>query len=611
MIPPDVIATVKDRSDLAEIVGESVRLTRRGRSYVGLCPFHQEKTPSFHVNPERGFAHCFGCKWSGGAVDFVMQTEGLSFPDAIRALAERVGIDIPDARTEAEQREARAAKRAKDDLYAVNNAAAYYFERMLLGSPGATAHPLAKYAVAEIERRRIDLPAEGNPAAAFRLGYAPLGWDGLATYLRKQGLSLTAAERVGLLVPKQSGPGHYDRFRHRLMFPVIDVQGRVVAFSGRVLPDPTPAEHEAAGVTPRKPDADPPAKYINSPESPIYTKGEHLFGLFQGRQAIRQAGEAVIVEGNFDVVALHARGVSTTVAPLGTAFTGAQAKLLKRFAPSAVLLFDGDAAGQKATRAAREPCKEAGIAARVATLPRGADPDDFVRAKGAAALLARLKAAKGMLEHLIDEALNGSAFEGATLADRADRVASVMRILREERDPMLRALAKSYADRIAAALLVDGRSITDLRQLEAQVRQALAPDAGEAPRGDGHVQTSPSPAMAVVGAILDHPALLARDDVQAAVATLDGDDALAVAAASQSAAVDAFPPSYQRFVAERLAAPVLDREADAIAIILDNTVRKRPRDPLPNEGRSGEDPMSDLMALHQARREMAKGNHPR
>src|SRR4051794_27463293 len=341
MISPETIALVKERTDIVALVAETVKLKRMGRRFLGLCPFHQEKSPSFNVNAERGVFHCFGCKESGGAVDFVMKVEGHTFPEAIRMLAERAGIEVAETLTDQERREAGAARKAKDDLYGVNGSAGTFFERSLRG---ASAHPLARYAREELVRRGLPLPEEndgvgeaariGDTLQAFRIGYAPYGWDALASYLRQQGISPVVAEKVGLLVPRSSGSGHYDRFRHRLMFAVTDVQGRVIAFSGRALPDPSPEELASlniAGPT-TTPDAA-PAKYINSPESPIYTKGDHLFGLYQARQAIRQGGEAVLVEGNFDVVALHARGVGNVVAPLGTAFTPAQARLLKRFAP--------------------------------------------------------------------------------------------------------------------------------------------------------------------------------------------------------------------------------------------------------------------------------------
>jgi len=318
MISPKTISAIRERVEIVSIISETVKLTRKGRSYTGLCPFHREKTPSFSVNPEKGFFYCFGCKEKGTAFDFLMKVEGLSFPEAARRLADHAGIEIEETATDAERREADAARRAIDDLYAVNQLAAHWFERQL------REHTAANLAWDELRRRGL-APAEGgeleprvrDALQAFRVGYAPSSWDGLTQFFAQQGVSPVVATKVGLIAPRKNAAGHYDWFRHRLMFAILDVRGRVVGFSGRILPDP-----ETGTVDKQNP------KYINSPESPVYQKGQTLFGLYQARQAIRQEEEAILVEGNFDVVSLHARGVCNVVAPLGTAFTPAQAKLL-------------------------------------------------------------------------------------------------------------------------------------------------------------------------------------------------------------------------------------------------------------------------------------------
>jgi DNA primase len=633
MISPETIALVKERTDLVALVAENVKLTRRGRSFVGLCPFHQEKTPSFHVNAERGFFHCFGCKESGGAVDFLIKTEGYTFPEAIRVLAERAGIEIVETATDLEKREANAARKAKDDLYAVSHAAAIFFERCLRGS---AEHPLAHLARAELERRGLPVPERndavgeaarvGDTLQAFRVGYAPFGWDALANYLKQQGISHTLAERVGLLVPRSSGTGHYDRFRHRLMFAVSDVMGRVIAFSGRALPDPSP--EELASLRIQGPAAQPdqaPAKYINSPESPIYTKGEHLFGLYQARQAIRQAGEAILVEGNFDVVSLHARGVSNAVAPLGTAFTAAQAKLLKRFAPSVTVLFDGDNAGRKATRASRVPCREGGLDAKVASLPKGVDPDDYARQHGKEGLERVLKNARGMRQYLLEDALDGEAFRSGSLEEQRARIRAVTTLLSEETDPTLRAMAKTYADSLSSKLVMRGQPLASLRELEVTVEQALstntraaaplhpsqAPVSHERARSRSRTEGI---ALEMLGALLDFPEILDDPEVEDALSVLDGEPALAIAALRRVAAAhpqakfgpdpladlgeaegdgtgdadgapparsaemgvyaDEFlaqiPPSIHSFAVGRLASPAFDTSDVARGVLLDN-----------------------------------------
>ncbi len=658
MISPETIALVKERTDLVSLVGETVRLVRRGRSFTGLCPFHKEKSPSFHVNPERGFFHCFGCKESGGAVDFVMKIEGRTFPEAVRLLAERSGIEITETQTDTERKEANAARRAKDDLYAINALAATFFERSLRGAP----HPLAGYARDELARRGLALPdhddAVGEAARipdtlqAFRIGYAPWGWDGLATFFRQQGVSPMAAEKVGLLVPRSSGSGNFDRFRHRLMFAVIDVMGRVIAFSGRALADPAPAEIAELGLTgpSAQPDG-PPAKYINSPESPIYTKGEHLFGLHQARQTIRTEGEAILVEGNFDVVALHARGISNVVAPLGTAFTTAQGKLLKRYAPKVIVMFDGDSAGRKATAAARKPCRDSGLDAKVAILEHNVDPDDHSRKGGSEAIGERVlnalgkkdrsesdwlatfkQSVRGMLEYLIEEKLDDS-FGHLTLTEQLGRVREVAAILSEENDPNLRAMAKNYADRISSKLVIQGRPVGDLRQLEQIMEQALtrpqqagtevqAPMTRELARSRSQYEEI---AQAIVGALLDFPELLDDPEAAEAATILDGDSALALVALRQAQTAhdqranagpshaehedggmsnkgiyaDVFlaqiPRSIQAFAVGRLASPLFDLVGDAKIELLGNA-RKLRRLSLSRENAAGMDMLHRVQA---------------
>lgn len=598
MIAQETIALVKDRTDLVALIGESVRLVRRGRSFTGLCPFHKEKTPSFHVNPERGFYHCFGCKKTGSAIDFLMEQEGQSFTEAVRTLAARAGIEVSENSTDAERREADAKRREKDDLYAVNHLAATFFEHSLRGGPGRAPHPLVHYAQEELARRGLSLPLEGdalNPIAdtlqAFRIGYAPYGWDNLSTYLKQQGRRPSDAERVGLLVPRTSGSGFYDRFRHRLMFAVTDVHGRVIAFSGRVLPEPSAAELAKLGIAAHAPASDggAPAKYINSPESPIYTKGEHLFGLHQARQAIRQSEHAIVVEGNFDVVSLHARGIPNVVAPLGTAFTLTQAKLLRRFAQKVTLLFDGDAAGKKATRASRMPCAEAGLSAKVAVLPQGTDPDELCRRRGPDAIKSLVSHAKGMLEYLLDDALHGEGFQGTSLSEQQMRIQAVLKLLREENDPNIRAAAKLYADRLAANMMIHGQAPADLRQLERLVEGALSghreayesarppivtPERARSPVREDQL------GLTILGALLDFPELLDDAQVAQAINVLDGDPVLATFAMrrckTDQKSLDAIeflaqiPRSIHSFAAGRLSSPVFEAVGEAKAAVFEN-----------------------------------------
>jgi DNA primase len=620
LISPDTIALVRDRTDLAAVVTESVpSLKRRGRSWVGLCPFHKEKTPSFHVNPDRGFFHCFGCKEAGSAIDFVMKVDGLTFPEAVRSLAERAGVAIEEER--GERTEVDRQKKQREDLYAVNHLAATFFEQQL------RAHPQRQFALQELARRALvptwgraeatppdasgvapagahdgpvaDLGAEriDDTLQAFRIGYAPPGWDGLANFLKAQGVSPVAAEAVGLLVPRASsgvGSGaptwrHYDRFRHRLMFAVIDPQGRVVAFSGRALKDlpDTPKPEQ------------PPPKYINSPESPIYTKGNMLFGLYQARHTIRQQEAAVVVEGNFDVVSLHAHGVANVVAPLGTAFTADQSKLLRRYAPNVVLLFDGDAAGRAAVQKSREPCMAAGLGTKVASLAGGVDPDEFVRSQGAARLGEVLARAQGMLEYLIEMELDAT-FGSADAHERAERVARVNKVLSDEKDPIVRSMAKAYADQVAGRLDLVRAGADAFRALERSVQHALAEESAR-PRGPTPSQARIKAKVAgaaeraeIVGAVIEYPALLDDPEVSEQLGLLEGPSARTVAAVSESVRIRLvgtpptpqktldtsnflaqIPSAIQAFASRRLAAPEHLSLEEARGHLLENAQKLR------------------------------------
>ena len=302
------------------------------------------------------------------------------------------------------------------------------------------------------------------------------------------------------------------------MFAVVDVQGRVVAFSGRAL-EPVPGSEK-----PGADKADRPAKYINSPESPVYVKGSSLFGVAQAKQAIRTEGTVVVVEGNFDVVSLHARGIQHVVAPLGTAFTIEQARLLKRFAQDVVLLFDADAAGQKATRAARAPLREAGIRAKVATLPAGKDPDELARTHGIERVNDIVKNARGMLEYLIDDALS-DGMSGASLIEKVARVTEVAQLIRDEEDPLVQSLAKSYADDLSGRLDIHGVSAFQaleqtLKRALAQERQAQGPDPKRA-----RVKSRPRGAeerKAILGVLVEWPQLFSDDEVRDVLGHLEG-----------------------------------------------------------------------------------------
>ncbi len=588
MISKDTISLVRDRTDLVAVVSESVpSLKKRGRRFLGLCPFHQEKTPSFHVNPDSGLYYCFGCKETGDVFRFLERMEGYTFVEAVKSLAERAGIPILEEKVSAPT-DADRLKRERDALFSVLQMAATWYEQQL------REHPQRDYAVAELERR--GLPPTTDAVQAFRIGYAPPGWDGLTCFLKAQGVSPAVAESVGLLVPRTGASGYYDRFRHRLMFAVLDVQGRVVAFSGRALvpiEDTEPADSGAPRDKPAAAPRDPPPKYINSPESPVYIKGSHIFGLWQARHAIRRAEHAIVVEGNFDVVSLHARGIENVVAPLGTAFTVEQARLLRRYAVQVTLLFDADAAGRKAARAAEGPCDQAGLDARVALLPDRMDPDEFVRSKGDKALRHVVGQARGLFEYLIDVDLDPS-FNAADAIEVAARVERVVAIIDRQKDPMRRAMLEAYADYAASRLdLVRSAPNAWLalrRRFRAPARAArvhAGPRPSEArvqPRRPGQDERK-----AIIGAILDFPVLLDDSELQGVLPLLEGESARIVAAIRPSMRVNAagekvldsseflaqMPPAIQAFASARLAAPAHDTIDEARATVSVNEKKLR------------------------------------
>lgn len=583
MLEQDTIERVRRQTSLVAVVQQFVRLQKRGRSFTGLCPFHKEKTPSFHVNDERGFYHCFGCKASGDAIRFVQEMQGLSFIEAVRELADKAGIEIVETAQHGEDaRQRTEARRKQLELYDVANAAASFFESALRN------HPLHQSALDELAKRGLTPTSPTDPIAdalqAFRVGYAPYAWDELAKFLRAQGLSLSAAEAIGLVLPRKSGPGHYDRFRHRLMFAVMDMQGRVIAFSGRALSEPDPSQLTQLGIPPLhdSDNASQRAKYVNSPESPLYKKRDVLFGLYQARQALRESGKALVVEGNFDVVSLHARGVREAVAPLGTAFTTEQAQLVRRLAPELVLMFDGDAAGRKAVNASREAIRAAQLQCRVASLADGLDPDELVRRKGAEGIRHAISSSKGMLEYLIDTCLDSGFSKDDPLA-RAAKIKEVTELIASESDPEVRAMAEHYADSIAERLNIsDART---LRALDQRIRQAVAAASAPAGRANPRKQAeSPNPidavALEVLGAVLDWPELLQDSEVQSGLSATEGDVAITLSLArrtflgQKADSVEEFlakvPVSIHAFAASRLAAPRHNRLEDARTVLLKN-----------------------------------------
>jgi DNA primase len=369
LFPASFIDDLKSHANIVQIVQERVPLRRSGATWKGLCPFHGEKTPSFHVNEDKGFFHCFGCGVGGDVIKFVELFDKVGFPDAVRALATRVGLPVPEA-TDAKQDA--ESQRDRDSLLRAHEVAAAWFREQLDGGGGAVARR-------QLARRGVS----ATLVERLAVGYAPASRDGLKKRLLREGFELGTLLRTGLVLQRDEGTV-IDRFRSRIMIPIARDNGAIVAFGGRAMDD---------GQQP---------KYLNSPETSIYVKGRTLYGLHLSKAAITKARYAVLVEGYFDVAQALGAGIENVVASSGTALTSAQARLLKRFASKVVLSFDPDAAGQGAAARSSELLVSEGFQVNVAMLPAGQDPDNFIRHHGGEAYVQRLRESKPYLEYLLD-----------------------------------------------------------------------------------------------------------------------------------------------------------------------------------------------------------------
>lgn len=438
-IDDEKIEEIRNRLDIVEVVGSYLPLRRSGHNHLGLCPFHGEKSPSFNVNAVRQIFHCFGCGVGGNVFNFVMRMEGLTFPEAVRRLGERVGIEVAqEAPSPAELK-----RRHELELFGrINEAAALFYQQILLEDKGGAV------ARSYLKKRGYD----GEAARRFRLGYATDRRDGLTAHLAAQGFDLAAVARLGLIRDERSGSGHCDLFRRRLLFPILDERGRVAAFGGRVLDDGMP-------------------KYLNSPESPIYHKGNVLYGLYQAREEMRKSDSAIVVEGYFDLMALHRAGFTASAATCGTALTVEQVRLLKRYAGRVLLLFDQDAAGLKATFRGMDVLLAEGVSAAVIELPSGDDPDSFLLRNGAEAFAARLQAARPVLELFMETTL---ARHGATIEGKAKAV--------EEISAKLKLLPSELERNLYLKLLAQRTGIDEGLLLRRTAPSRKAPTAASAPR---------------------------------------------------------------------------------------------------------------------------------
>lgn len=414
-IPRGFSEELRNQADILKIVGDYVSLKKKGNNYWACCPFHNEKTPSFSVNPSKGLFKCFGCGKGGDAITFVMEIEGAPFPEAVKTVAEKCGIAVPVVADDQRDYEERDRQRA--DLLQLNSWATEFFEQSL------TETAEGRRGLAYLEGRGITEATRKQ----FRLGYAPNSWDSMSGFLRSRGASTAQIERSGLVTLKEAG-GFYDRFRGRLMFPICDTQGRPVAFGGRIIGEGEP-------------------KYLNSPETAVYTKGQHLFGLGYSRDSIRNKDFAILVEGYLDFLIPFQEGVRNLVASLGTALTENQVRLLGRYTRKIVVNFDPDSAGVAATKRSLEVLRGQGFKVNVLTLPDNLDPDEFIRANGADSYLRLLKTSQPFLDYIVEQAIKAN--DQSTPAGKIETINAILPYIKLVKDNFeLQQLFPHIADKL-------------------------------------------------------------------------------------------------------------------------------------------------------------------
>jgi DNA primase len=461
LIPPHVREQIRAASDIVEVIGGYLPLRRAGVSFVALCPFHKEKTPSFHVSPSRQAYHCFGCNKGGDVFRFVQEYENVSFVDAAKRLADRAGIRLEFSETQG-QREERAVR---DRLRELHEQITQRWQQAL--SSDVTGQIARDY----LAQRGVSAEA----VSLFRLGYAPDLWDDTVNWARGRGWDLALVEQAGLILPRDPNDraqGYYDRFRGRLMFPIADEQGRVVGFSGRVLKGDEKT-----------------AKYVNSPETPLFIKSRVLYGLDKSKRAILDAGSVMICEGQLDLIACFMAGVRNVVAPQGTALTGEHLRILRRYAQEAVLCFDSDTAGQKAAARVLDELLSSGLAIRVIRLPAPHDPDSYIKQHGAEAFRQVATGAREFFDFYLEFLVNQ---QGGARTDRGR-----LEVLKAMADALAKTgnevLVDLYAQRTAMSLATAGGVALSADAVRAEFQKRL-PSARRPPaRPRGEPTASPAP----------------------------------------------------------------------------------------------------------------------
>jgi DNA primase len=416
LIPDDIIEEIKTKADIVELVSEYVTLKKAGRNFLGLCPFHKEKTPSFTVSRDKQMFYCFGCGEGGHVFTFLMKMSNMTFPEAARHLARKTGTVIPERAMTNQERQQYGIR---EQINHINEAATEYFVRNLFSPTGTGAREYLK-------KRGI----KEDVVREFRLGYADDGWRTLRDYFNRKQVPLTVVSQAGLIVSKTEGDGDfYDRFRGRLIFPIEDVAGRVIAFGGRIIASGEP-------------------KYLNSPETPVFSKGKNLYGLNRAKENIRKSGYAILVEGYFDLIALCNVGISNVIATLGTALTREQVELLRHFTGHVVALFDPDEAGKKALERSLQLFLAGGLQAKAVVLPEKYDPDDYVRKFGGDSLREIITRAPSMVDYYIENIVG----KRATLEAKRDAVKEALAFVSNLDDAIERNL---FLKRISEKIGID------------------------------------------------------------------------------------------------------------------------------------------------------------
>jgi DNA primase len=410
----DIISRIRDSVDIVDLVSGYVSLKKTGKNHTGLCPFHAEKTPSFSVNPDKQIFHCFGCGTGGDVFKFIELQEGLNFPDAVRALAGRAGISLPtDSRSRGQDKKAEDERKV---LLRTVADAVEYFKKELEGPAGSAARAyLRKRGVADAI------------VQDFALGYAKPAWDGLLRHLKQKGYDFGQMEKAGLVVKRSEGEGYYDRFRGRIIFPIRDIAGKVIAFGGRVMDDSLP-------------------KYLNSSETPLYSKSNTLYCLDMAKEVGRKQGYFIIVEGYLDAIACHQYGVRNTVATLGTALTEGHLRLMRRFSDKLVLIFDPDPAGVKASLRGFDLFMTSGMKVNVVSLPDGDDPDTFLQKHGHDAFAACLRKSVKFMDFVLGHVLKSRSL--ASIDDKVQKAEEMLGFIAKipsgiERDHYIRKTAEA------------------------------------------------------------------------------------------------------------------------------------------------------------------------